>query len=127
MPEYLFENPKTKETKSFFFGMKDEKKVVINGVEWKRVFTVPQASIDTAVDPFSQKDFIKATNKKGTYGDLMDRSAELSAKRKDKAGIDPIRENYFKNYSAERSGLKHPAQIKEEANKRLKKRGVSID
>ena len=45
------------------------------GLEWKRVFTAPNASIDTRIDPNSSTEFIRKTeNKKGTIGDMMDYS-----------------------------------------------------
>jgi hypothetical protein len=70
---------------------------------------------------------VKVTNKPGTIGDLWDRSAELSAKRADKnGGIDPVKEQYFKDYSEKRNGQKHQEQIKQEANQKLKNAGITI-
>jgi hypothetical protein len=96
----------------------------INGDEdsWKRVFTVPNASIDSHVDPFSSKQFVdKTQNKKGTYGDLLDRSAEMSDKRASLAGgKDPVKEKYFTDYSAKRRGAKHPDQMKTFENSKIK-------
>jgi hypothetical protein len=46
-------------------------------------------------------------------GDLWDRSAELSAKRKDKMGKDPVKEKYFENWSKKRKGKKHPSAGKD--------------
>jgi hypothetical protein len=37
----------------------------------------------------------------------MDRSKELSDKRKQKLGYDPVQKDYFKKYSEKRSGNKH--------------------
>jgi hypothetical protein len=95
-----------------------------NGDEnsWKRVFTVPNASIDSQVDPFSSKDFVnKTNNKKGTYGDLLDRSKEMSEKRAQIAGgVDPVKEKYYQDYSKARKGAKHPDQLKSYESKNVK-------
>ena len=37
----------------------------------------------------------------------MDQSRELSQKRKDKLGYDPVQQKYFKEYSKKRNGIKH--------------------
>ena len=67
------------------------------------------ASIDTNIDPNSRQDFLEKTrNKAGTLGEMMDRSAELSEKRKElNGGTDPVQTKYFENYSKKRKGLKH--------------------
>jgi len=110
MPAYDFQNPKTLEIKEVILGMNDEKVYIDeDGLEWVRLFTAPNPSFDTLVDPYSSKDFLASTaNKKETYGDLLDRSKELSEKRKDKDGRDPVQSKWFKNWSKERGGKKHP-------------------
>lgn len=129
MPFYLFQNPETQEVQEIFFHMNDEKVYIDESkIEWKRIYTVPQASIDTQADPFSSNDYVKVTNKKGgTYGDLLDKAAEMSKKREEKMGVDPVKEKVYKEYSEKRHGLKHPDQKKREANEKLKKLGVSIN
>jgi hypothetical protein len=84
-------------------------------VEWGRVWTVPHASIDSSIDPFSKQQYIDATyKKKGTVGNMMDYSAELSAQRAEKAGgLDPVKEKFYNNYAKERNGTEHPNRIKE--------------
>lgn len=120
-------NPETGEIKEFFFGMNDEKKVVIDDIEWKRVFTVPNASVDTKVDPFSSKSFMNVTeNKKGTMGDIWDKSKELSEARASKLGVDPLKEKVFEKYSKERNGITHPLQKKEKLKKNLNKMGLDV-
>ena len=54
-------------------------------------------------------DFIEKTSTgQCSMGDLMDRSAELSAKRAEQNdGVDPVKQKYFKKYSKERGGAKH--------------------
>ncbi len=110
MPLYIFQHPKTEETKEVFFGMNDEKKYVDdNGEEWSRVFSLPGLSTESSFDPWDQNGFVnKTANMKGSVGDLLDKSAELSAQRAESNnGVDPLKENYFKNYSKERNGVKH--------------------
>lgn len=111
MPQYIYRHPVTEELREIIQTMK-EKHVFFteeNGevIEWKRVYTIPKMSIDTKIDPFSSKDFVKNTNKKGTYGDVLDYSAELSEKRAEKSGgEDPIKRDYFNKYEKE-VGKKH--------------------
>lgn len=114
MPQYLYVEPDTGKIVEITQGMNDEHVFFDEtGKKWNRVFTVPNASIDTInIDPFSQKDFLKKTAKAGTVGSLMDRSKEMSEKRKDKAGYDPIQQKFFKDYSKSRRGRKHSEEIK---------------
>ena len=95
MPEYLYQNPETGEVLSIIQGMNDEHKFVDDqGLEWKRIFLNPTMSVDTQeVDPFSEKQFVEKTaNMKGTYGDMIDYSKELSQRREEKLGKeDPLR------------------------------------
>lgn len=108
MPIYLFQNPKTKEVREVFQSMNDEHVYSEKGVQWERIFTIPQASIDTQIDAFSESSFKnKTSNKRETLGDLMDRSKELSEKRKDVAGVDPVQQKFFEDYSKTRKGKKH--------------------
>lgn len=115
MPQYIYVNPETEEIIEVTQGMNDEHVFFdTNGLKWNRVFTVPNAGIDTVkINPFSKKDFLKKTDKAGTVGSLLDRSKEMSEKRKDKEGFDPIQQNYFKEYSAQRKGRQHSEQIKQ--------------
>lgn len=80
-----------------------------DGVEWKRIFTLPNASIDSRLNPNSVQDFVEKTGKKkGSYGDILDASKELSDKRaKDNGGTDPVQKKFFKEYSEKRGGIKH--------------------
>jgi predicted nucleic acid-binding Zn ribbon protein len=125
MPVYIFVNTETNEYREIFQNMKDKHEYFgEDGQEhtWKRVFTVPQASIDSKIDPFNTRDFVNKTgSKKGTYGDLLDKSAELSRKRADIAGgKDPVKEKYFEDYSKNRRGAKHPDQLKSFESKNIK-------
>lgn len=90
--------------------MDDEKQYIDDeGVEWKRVFLGSQLSCNADIDPWSNSDFVnKTANKKGSIGDLMDKSAELSEKRaQENGGVDPVKSNYYKNYSKKRGGATH--------------------
>jgi len=111
MPLYVFQHPENENlTKDIFFHMNDEKTYIDKeGVEWNRVFLGSQLSCEAAIDPWSNADFVnKTANKKGSYGDLMDKSAELSAQRaKENGGIDPVKQKYYKNYSDKRGGAQH--------------------
>jgi len=110
MPFYIFQHPKTSEVKELFFSMNDDKKYVDDsGTEWKRVYSLPQLNTESSFDPWDQNGFVNKTAKmKGSVGDLMDKSAELSAKRAESNdGVDPLKKKYFDNYSKERKGAKH--------------------
>ena len=134
MPNYVFvrvDNPKQSTERFYHMGeapsigatLKDE-----NGVEWRRVAVKPQASFDTQADPYSGADFVKATNKKGTIGDLWDRSKEMSLKRRDKeGGRDPVQQKFYDDYAKRRKGKRHPQELKEEGSRRLKQKGISIE
>lgn len=106
MPYYLFRHPNTEEIQEIFFHMNDEKVYIDeNGVQWKREFIVPQASIDTNIDPYSKRAFMDKTSKAGTFGEMFDISKELSEKR---GGIknDPIKKDFVKNWKQKRN-MKH--------------------
>ena len=107
MPEYIYEHPDTGKQITVWQSIHEEHIYEVDGVVHNRVYTIPQASIDTKIDPYSSKDFrekVKAQN----VGDIWDRSKELSEIRKDKDGRDPVQEKYFKDYAKKRKGKKHP-------------------
>ena len=124
MPIYVYKHPDEEEYREVFQGMNDKHVYSEEGVEWKRVFLSPNASIDSSIDPFNKQQYIDATySKKGTVGDMMDLSAELSSKRAEKeGGTDPVKEKFYENYSKERGGAEHPNRIKEKGyeNKNVK-------
>ena len=111
-PQYIYEHPATSEIVEVFQKMNDVHKHFTEEdgeqIEWKRVWTKPQMSIDTKVDAYSAKDFAKVTNKPGTYGELLDRSKEMSDKREEKEGVDPVKTAYFDKYKKD-TGKKHLA------------------
>ena len=109
MPLYSYEHPETGETVEKLEKMNDPHVYIgEDGVEWRRIFHVPNASFDSKIDPFSSKAFKDKTGaKEGTMGEMMDRSKEMSEKRKDKLGYDPVQKKWFKDYSKKRRGTKH--------------------
>lgn len=112
MPNYLFEHVETEEVVEIFFHMNDEK--IYNGKNndeiglWRRIFCNPQAAIDTKWNAFSNQDFVEKSGKrKGSIGDLFDKSTELSEVRKDVLGKDPVREAALADWSKRRKGKKY--------------------
>ena len=120
MAIYIYKHPDQEKYIEEVQGMND-KHVYFDsdGLQWKRIFTIPNASIDSQIDPHSSKDFVnKTANKKGSMGDIMDYSKDLSHQRAEKnGGIDPIKENYYKDYSSKRNGAKHMDQMKDAVKK----------
>ena len=117
MPIYLYQNKDTEEIREVIQSMNDvheyygDEETAESG--WERVYTIPTASIDTKQDPFSTNQFLDVTkSKKGTYGNMLDYSRELSDKRASiVGGPDPIKEEYYKQYSKDRRGAKHQDKI----------------
>ena len=111
MPLYLYSYQETEETIEVIQKM-NEPHVYVDesGVEWKRVWTLPNAAIDAEIDPFDKQAFSRKIDQtgKGTVGELWDRSRELSDKRKNKLGYDPLQKKWEKQYSKKRMGRKLP-------------------
>lgn len=106
MPYYTFRHPSTEETQDIFFHMNDEKIYIDeNGIKWNREFTVPQAGIDTRIDPYSSRAFVDKTKKAGTVGELFDLSKEMSEKRGGKKN-DPIKRTHEKQWKKDRNLIK---------------------
>lgn len=104
MPTYLYQNPKTGEIREVIQKINEPHLYAEDGVEWPRIFTVPQLNTEgTLKADCTDKQFSEFTkNKKGTIGDLWDRSKELSEKREKIYGKDPVKEKYKKNWSKKR-------------------------
>lgn len=115
MPLYIFKHPNLEKYQEVFFKMNDKKHFIDeDGLKWERVYTSPELNTVGETDPWSHNDFMdKTSSKKGTIGDMMNHSEELSQKRKDKMGYDPLKKKYYENYSKSRGGAKHPKEIKE--------------
>lgn len=110
MPLYVYQHPETEEHVEIFQGMNDKHEYIDDeGTSWKRVFLAPNMTLDTDIDPFSQADFVRTTgNKKGTMGEMMDLSKDLSRQRAEKnGGVDPIKEKGYKAYE-KKTGKPHP-------------------
>ena len=110
MPVYAFIHPDTEEEIELVQKM-NEPHVYIDekGIEWKRKWTLPNAQIDVDIDPFDKSAFSrKLDHKKGTMGELFDQSRELSEKRKQKLGYDPVKQKWDKEYSENRQGRTLP-------------------
>lgn len=112
MPLYTYKRESTQEYKDVFQGMNDAHEYKgENGDEedWKRVFHIPQMSVSMNINPYDNNAFIEKTGKqKGSVGDLLDQSAELSEKRAaENGGVDPVKEKYYKDYSKKRNGAIH--------------------
>tara|TARA_R100000008_G_C3583597_1_gene170425 strand:+ start:331 stop:672 length:342 start_codon:yes stop_codon:yes gene_type:complete len=106
MPEYIYKNPETGEEVTVWQSIHEEHTYEIDGIEYNRVYTIPNASIDTKIDPNSPKEFREKA--KGTIGELWDQSKELSEKREKQQGEDPVKKKFFSDYAKERKGAKHP-------------------
>ena len=125
MPIYVYKHPDEDIYEEVFHGMNDPHVFSKDGVEWNRVFLAPNATIAGDIDPFNKNAYIdKTANMKGTVGEALDYSAELSAKRAEKTGgEDPVKRKFFEQYSKERKGAKHPL----DKPKSINKNGFKID
>jgi len=107
MAIYIYQHPETKEQIEVFQLMSDlHIHIGADGLEWSRVYTVPNASFDSILtNPYSSQEFIKSTReKKMTMGEVWDASAELSKQRADKDGTDPVRDKFFVDYKKKSDG-----------------------
>lgn len=111
---YLFQHPVSKEVIEVEQSM-NEAHIYIDegGVEWDRIFTIPNAFITEKINPYCPNQFMNKTNgHRQKLGDLYDRSQELSAIRAEKnGGIDPLKAQADINYSKSRRGRKIPKKI----------------
>jgi len=119
VPQYSYRNPKTGKIKDVFQTMSEEHSYSEGGVQWERVWTVPQAAVDANIDPFNQNAFIdKVGTTKGNMGSVWERSAEMSEKRAAKrGGEDPVKKKYYDDYAKARGGKRNMAEIKEKISK----------
>lgn len=118
MPVYVYQHPETKEVLELVQGMNDEHEYTDeNGVKWDRVWFPSELNTTGNIDPWNKNDFINQTkDQSGSYGDLLDRSAELSNQRaKENGGVDPVKEKYYKDYKNSRGGAEHPHKLKKKS------------
>ena len=116
MPEYLYEHPKNGKIISIIQSIHDKHEYIDDsGVKWNRVFTAPELNTEGSLktDCTAQQFSDYVGKKKGTIGDLFDRSKELSEKRQKVLGKDPLKEKYYKNWSKKRKGKKHPLSVQD--------------
>ena len=112
MPIYLFKNPNSGKIVSVFQLMNDEHTYSEGNIKYERVFTVPNAAIDSEIDPNSAQQFVEKTGKmKGTLGEIWDYSKELSEKRAKSSGVDPVRQQAEASYSKKRKGIKYKEKV----------------
>lgn len=109
MPIFIYEHPKTGRIVEVIQSVHDKHEYFEKGVKFLRVFTVPQAAIDTKIDPFDSRKFAERTGKqKGSIGSLFDQAKEAGEKRKKILGHDPIEKKHWENWSKKRKGRKPP-------------------
>lgn len=132
MPLLPFQNPDTGERREVFVDINSKdpgqfRQQEIDGKAWTRILEVPMMATDTKIDPFSQSDYVRNTgSKKGSLGDLFDYSGEMSAKRADAAGKDPVKDQFYADWAAKHPGQVHQNKKKDDANEALKPYGISI-
>lgn len=111
MPIYLFKNPNTGKVVHIMQSMNDSHTYSENGVEFERVFTIPNSQINDNVDT-AQKFVEKTGSMRGTLGEIWDYSQELSEKRaRSNGGEDPLRKKAEEKYSKKRKGMKYKSKI----------------
>lgn len=111
MPSYIYRNEETGEVREVIQTMREEHRYFgEDGVEWKRVWTKPNASVSSIsnLDPFDTRAYVEKTGKmRGNIGSLWDISKEASQRRAEKLGHeDPIRRQFFEKYEKENK-VKH--------------------
>jgi hypothetical protein len=111
---YQFKNKKTGKIIDVVMSMKEYKHYRGQNDDedfWERIYDLPQVNIGNCktVDPFDNNAFVRKTGgMKGTYGDLLDYSSELSDRRAEMAGgEDPLKRKYFDEYKKKTGGKKH--------------------
>lgn len=106
MPYYSYRNEETGEEIELLQSVHVEHTYVTEGVVWQRIWQAPQIGVPKT-DPFSKKQWMEKTDKPGTYGDLWDRSAELSHMRAEKEGReDPVKAQFKKEQDAKDLAIK---------------------
>lgn len=116
MPTYIYENPRTGEIKEVFQKICEPHTYSdSNGLMWNRVFTKPNAAVDTRISSINPNEFVSKTRGKNySVGQLWDMSAELSEKRGGMTGQDEVREKAEQAYVA-KTGKPHPHSKKKKS------------
>lgn len=133
MPDYAFSKVGApKQVTSRFYHMNSAPSIgsIItdpDGTQWKRLATGPRAAFNTQIDPFSEAEFVRATNRPDTMGSLWERSAEMSERRKEKMGEDIVKCQYYDRYAKKHKGRRHVQEMREEGAKFLKSKGITVE
>ena len=109
MPIYTYKHPETDEHIDVVQAMNEDHVYHDDsGLKWKRVYSIPHANIDTKDNAWSHNRFVEKTGKmKGTVGDVLDYSSELSERRAEaNGGEDPVKRKHFDKYE-KNVGKKH--------------------
>jgi len=127
MPIYIYKHPTEEEYEEVVQSMNDPHTYSKDGVEWERVFFAPNMAVSASDDPFSANNYVEKTaNMKGTVGDLLDYSAELSERRAEaNGGVDPIKKKALENYSKATGGKKHASELGQK--KTFETKDIKID
>lgn len=106
MPIYLYQHPNTEEIIESFQKMNEEHFFIDDkGVKWNRIFTKPNASTDTKLDPWNPSDFVKKTGKMaGTVGEMQDMAKDMALQRSGGDIMqDPIKQKHMSDWEKKRS------------------------
>ena len=117
MPIYIFKNPNANEYVEVIQKMSDEHVFIDDvGTKWERVWTVPNASIDSIIKVDSSKQFAAKT-KGWSLGEMWDYSSDLSQERKSKRGHDHIGEAHAKAREQEHNEVKERRRLNQKRAK----------
>ena len=113
-PIYIYQHPETEEVVELFQGMNDQHEHFSeDGTKWNRIYSVPSVTRGSQTDPFSQDQFVEKTKGNVTVGDMWDHAAEMSEKRKDMEGYDPIKKKAREEYQEKYKGKAIPKELED--------------
>lgn len=91
-----------------------------DGKVFKRVYAAPMSAIDSRIEEGSKEEFARITNKKGIKTkDMWELSEEMSKRRAEKNGVDPVKQKFYREFEKEH-GVKHTGELQEEKRRRAK-------
>jgi hypothetical protein len=124
MPLYLYLDERDDSVYELIQGMNEKHEAFApDGQKLTRIWTKPQAAVSSIsnINPFDAKQFTKVTGeKRGTVGDLMDLSKELSVKREEKLGEDPVAVAANEQYKKLHRGKDSPQFKKKKLKEKMK-------
>lgn len=116
MPEYFFTDGS--KIVSVIQKMRDPHIYKENEKEFERIWQIPRAAKDTRWNSLDSKDFINKTReKKGSLGDLWNKSKELSEIREKECGKDFVKEKTREQIRKQRGGGILPCEVIENKDK----------